>query len=188
MLHNLECRNHGTNIRWKLTACCAAWRKRYFRRKKVRLKTVLELSRCLKQIKKQRLFHTCAPNYELPSHISTMQKRHLIYRQKKFNCMTNVWRCDQPPCNCFDGLTLRLSHSIFTFIYTLAAEKQQLARTTLSPPHNYSLLLPFTSSATWFNDLVYRLDMMRPSLCVAAKVTQAVSICRGSCVCVYSGV
>ena len=102
--------------------------------------------------------------------------------------MTNVWRCDQPPCNCFDGLTLRLSHSIFTFIYTLAAEKQQLARTTLSPPHNYSLLLPFTFSATWFNDLVYRLDMMRPSLCVAAKVTQAVSICRGSClsVCVYT--
>ena len=45
---------------------------RSFRRGKIRFDPSLDLNKCLKQIKLQRLFLTCAPISELPSNISSM--------------------------------------------------------------------------------------------------------------------
>ena len=41
-------------------------RSRSFRRKKLQFVTTLDLTKCLKHIKEQRLLLTCAPSYELP--------------------------------------------------------------------------------------------------------------------------
>ena len=50
-----------------------AWKKWVFpKRHKIRFVTTLNLIKCLKHIKKQRLRLTCAPISDLPSNISTM--------------------------------------------------------------------------------------------------------------------
>ena len=50
------------------------WRRTGHFGKKIKYVTGLDLFKCLKQIKLQRLILTYAPDYELPSNISTVQR------------------------------------------------------------------------------------------------------------------
>ena len=52
--------------------------------------TALDLIKCLRQIRQQRLLLTCAPISELPSNISTWMKKGAqkdIYLQRSPNCL-----------------------------------------------------------------------------------------------------